>query len=109
MTIETDDEYGDAGPENKAPLFFDDGRDGAADTAVKISLRLIPLEIFLQEVRGAEAYSLLRAAETGHGVCTSWHGEAGREQDALAAMVRMHPVRARTQRGRVKGQDQGCL
>jgi type IV secretion system protein VirB11 len=89
VTIETDDEYGDAGPENKAALFYDESQI-SSDEAVRIALRLVPVEIFLQEVRGAEAYSLLRALESGHSGCTSWHADEGREFEALSIMVRMH-------------------
>jgi len=89
VTIETDDELGEIGPPNKAPMFYDDGA-MTADEAVRIALRLIPKEIVLQEVRGAEAYPMLRAASTGHSVITTWHGEMGREHDALCTMARMH-------------------
>jgi len=91
VTIETDDEFGDAGPENKAPLLYDETQINS-DEAVRIALRLVPVEIFLQEVRGAEAYSLLRALESGHSGCTSWHATEGRELEALAMMVRQHPA-----------------
>ena len=91
VTIETDDEFGEAGPENKAPLFYDESQ-VSSDEAVRIALRLVPVEIFLQEVRGAEAYSLLRALESGHNGCTSWHAMEGRELEALAMMVRQHPA-----------------
>lgn len=89
VTIETDDEYGEAGPENKAPLFYDEAQ-VSSDEAVRIALRLVPVEIFLQEVRGAEAYSLLRCLSSGHCGCTSWHSDEGREFEGLATMVRMH-------------------
>ena len=91
VTIETDDEFGNAGPENKAPLFYDETQ-VSSDEAVRIALRLVPVEIFLQEVRGAEAYSLLRALESGHNGCTSWHAGEGRELEALGMMVRQHPA-----------------
>jgi type IV secretion system protein VirB11 len=91
VTIETDDEFGDAGPENKAPLFYDEVCI-SSDEAVRIALRLVPVEIFLQEVRGPEAYSLLRALESGHSGCTSWHAEEGRELEALSMMARQHPA-----------------
>jgi type IV secretion system protein VirB11 len=91
VTIETDDEFGEVGPDNKAPLFYDDTQ-VSSDEAVRIALRLIPNEIALQEIRGAEAYSLLRAMTSGHNGITTWHGEEGRELDALCMMARQHPA-----------------
>jgi Flp pilus assembly CpaF family ATPase len=91
VTIETDDEFGEVGPENKAPLFYDDTRI-SSDEAVRIALRLVPVEIALQEVRGAEAYSLLRAMSSGHSGVTTWHAEEGFELEALCMMARQHPA-----------------
>jgi Flp pilus assembly CpaF family ATPase len=91
VTIETDDEYGDVGPDNKAPLFYDDTQI-SSDEAVRIALRLVPVEIALQEVRGAEAYSLLRAMNSGHSGVTTWHAMEGSELDALCMMARQHPA-----------------
>lgn len=91
VTIETDDEFGEVGPENKAPLFYDDTRI-SSDEAVRIALRLVPVEIALQEVRGAEAYSLLRAMSSGHSGVTTWHAEEGYELEALGMMARQHPA-----------------
>jgi type IV secretion system protein VirB11 len=91
VTIETDDEFGEVGPENKAPLFYDDTCI-TSDEAVRIALRLVPVEIALQEVRGAEAYSLLRAMSSGHSGVTTWHAEQGRELEALTMMARQHPA-----------------
>jgi type IV secretory pathway ATPase VirB11/archaellum biosynthesis ATPase len=89
VTIETDDEFGEAGPENKAPILFDDTQ-VSADDAVRIALRLVPTEIALQEIRGAEAYAMLRALESGHTGLTTWHAEEGRELEALCMMARQH-------------------
>lgn len=89
VTIETDDEFGDVGPKNKAALFYDDTQI-SSDEAVRIALRLVPREIALQEVRGAEAYSLLRAMSSGHSGITTWHAEEGRELEALIMMARQH-------------------
>ncbi len=87
VTIETDDEFGTAVSGNCARLFFDENQ-VSADDAVRIALRLAPKEIWYQEVRGAEAYPLLRAFQTGHdGGGTSWHGDEGRELEALAMMA----------------------
>ena len=90
VTMETDDEFGAAGPENKAPLFYDDTRVTSGE-AVRIAKRLVPVEIAFQEVRGAEAYDLLEAMTSGHSGITTWHAEEGREMDSLCKMVRRHP------------------
>jgi type IV secretion system protein VirB11 len=44
VTIETDDEIGNAGPENKAPLIYDDTK-MTSDEALRIAKRLVPIEI----------------------------------------------------------------
>ena len=91
VTIETDDEFGELGPPNKASIFYDEKRIGA-DECVKVALRLAPDEIWHQEVRGPEAYSFLRALASGHaGGGTSWHAEEGREFQALELMLKEHP------------------
>jgi type IV secretion system protein VirB11 len=91
VTIETDEEFGEVGPSNKAVLFYDDTQ-VSSDEAVRIALRLVPVEIALQEVRGAEAYSLLRAMSSGHSGVTTWHADEGHELDALCMMARQHPA-----------------
>jgi type IV secretion system protein VirB11 len=49
-----------------------------------------PDRLFMQEVRGPEAFGFIRALATGHAGATSWHAEEGREFDALALMVKQH-------------------
>lgn len=100
VTIETDDEFGEAGPENKAPILFDDAQ-VSADEAVRIALRLVPTEIALQEIRGAEAYAMLRALESGHTGLTTWHAEEGRELEALCMMARQHAAGREMTEGRL--------
>lgn len=92
VTIETDDEFGELGPENKAAIFYDE-KIIEADECVKVALRLAPDEIWHQEVRGGEAYAFLRALASGHaGGGTSWHAGQGREFEALELMVKQHPA-----------------
>lgn len=100
VTLETDDEVGDAGPVNKAPLFYDDTVMSSGE-ALRIAKRLVPVEIVMQEVRGEEAWSLLLSLNSGHNGLTSWHANEGEEQEALADMAREHPS--------VKGMDDGRL
>ena len=94
VTIEDNPEFGELGPRNRVNLFYGDGRSGlGAEDAVKAALRMRPDEIWLQEVRGAEAFAFLRALAAGHpGGGTSWHAEEGQEWDALELMVRQHPA-----------------
>jgi len=108
VTIETDDEFGEAGPANKAPLFFDDTQ-VSADEAVRIALRLVPTEIALQEIRGAEAYAMLRAMESGHNGLTTWHAESGREIEALMMMARQHPAGRELTEARLKEMAENAL
>lgn len=94
VTIEDNPEFGDLGPRNRVNLFYGDGRTNlGAEDVVKAALRMRPDEIWLQEVRGAEAFAFLRALAAGHpGGGTSWHAEEGQEWDALELMVRQHPA-----------------
>jgi type IV secretion system protein VirB11 len=91
VTIQTDDEFGDVGPPNVAPLLYDETQ-VSSDEAVRIALRLIPLEIVLQEIRGQEAFSMMRAMGSGHEGLTSFHADEGLEIDALVMMARQHPA-----------------
>jgi type IV secretion system protein VirB11 len=100
VTLETDDEFGDAGPANKAPLFYDDTLMSSGD-ALKIAKRLVPVEIVMQEVRGEEAWSLLLSLNSGHSGLTSWHSNEGEEQEALADMARDHKSVAGMSDGRL--------
>jgi type IV secretion system protein VirB11 len=94
LTIESDPEFGPLGPRNRVNLFYNDAHpEMAAEEVVKTSLRMRPDEIWFQEVRGAEAFALLRAWAAGHhGGGTSWHAEEGKELEALSLMVRQHPA-----------------
>lgn len=79
---------------NYLPLVASKGDQGQArvtvDSLLQASLRLRPDRIFLGEIRGAEAYSFLRAINTGHpGSITTVHADnpAGAfEQLALMVM-----------------------
>lgn len=93
VTLQTDDEMGDAGPANLAPVLYDDTK-VPADEAVRIAKRLAPSEIVMQEVRGPEAWSLLMAMNSGCSGLTTWHANEGEEQEALRDMARQHPAAA---------------
>jgi type IV secretory pathway ATPase VirB11/archaellum biosynthesis ATPase len=92
-TLQTDDEMGDTGPENLAPVLYDDTK-VPADEAVRIAKRLAVSEIVMQEVRGPEAWSLLMAMNSGCSGLTTWHANEGEEQEALRDMARGHPSAA---------------
>nr|WP_294516046.1 ATPase, T2SS/T4P/T4SS family [uncultured Rhodopila sp.] len=100
VTLETDDEIGDAGPVNKAPVFYDDTSMSSGE-ALRIAKRLVPVEIVMQEVRGEEAWSLLLALNSGHAGLTSWHANEGEEQEALADMARDHASAKSMEDGRL--------
>lgn len=80
--------------QNYLPLVASKGDQGEArvtvETLLQASMRLRPDRIFLGEIRGAEAYSFLRAINTGHpGSITTVHADspAGAfEQLALMVM-----------------------
>jgi type IV secretion system protein VirB11 len=96
VSIESDAEFGEIGTRNRVSLFYGDDRAKiASEDALKASLRLRPDEIWMQEVRGAEAFAYIRALAAGHpGGGTSWHAEEGQEFDALELMVKQHPAGA---------------
>jgi type IV secretion system protein VirB11 len=94
VTIESDPEFGHLGPRNRVNLFYNEQHPAmAAEDVVKASLRMRPDEIWFQEVRGAEAFALLRAWAAGHrGGGTTWHADEGQEIEALTLMVSQHPA-----------------
>lgn len=82
---------------NRVSLFYSKGQQGASDVGpqelLEACMRLRPDRIFLAEVRGAEAFSFLDLAASGHpGSMTSIH--AGSPDEAfhrLAMLVRRAP------------------
>ncbi|WP_192385924.1 P-type DNA transfer ATPase VirB11 [Mesorhizobium silamurunense] len=80
--------------QNFLPLVASKGDQGEArvtvETLLQASMRLRPDRIFLGEIRGAEAYSFLRAINTGHpGSITTVHADSpagALEQLALMVM-----------------------
>ena len=79
--------------ENYLPLEASKGDQGESrvtvETLLQASLRLRPDRIFLGEIRGSEAYSFLRAVNTGHpGSITTVHADsASGAFEQLALMV----------------------
>jgi type IV secretion system protein VirB11 len=93
VTAESDPEFGKVGPRNTLNLFFNEDRQGQrAIDVVNASLRMFPSTIAFQEVRGAEAFPLMRAIASGHNSFTSWHAAEGHEIAAMCTMLRQHPA-----------------
>ena len=91
VTIESDPEFGAVGPRNRVNLFYHDEREGQrAVDVVKASLRMFPTTLAFQEVRGPEAFALMRAVISGHNSFTSWHSDEGDEMNAMCMMLRQH-------------------
>jgi type IV secretion system protein VirB11 len=84
---------------NRVELFFSKGGQGAADVnandLVEASLRLAMRWLILSEMRGAEAFSFLRARRSGHPSISTAHADHPQAVfPALALMVRQHPAAA---------------
>jgi type IV secretion system protein VirB11 len=91
VTIESDPEFGDVGPRNRINLFYNDDRPKQqAIDVVNASLRLYPKTLAFQEVRGPEAFPLMRGIISGHNSFTSWHADEGDEIGAMAVMLRQN-------------------
>lgn len=92
VTVESDPEFGRAGPPNEIGLFYNEEREGQrAVDLVKASLRMYPTTIAFQECRGEESFALARAILSGHNFFTSWHSAEGGEIAAMCMMLRQHP------------------
>ena len=94
VSIESDAEFGELGTHNRVSLFYGDDRAKLSpEDVLKASLRLRPDEIWMQEVRGAEAFAYIRALAAGHpGGGTSWHAEEGQEFEAFELMIKQSPA-----------------
>ena len=84
---------------NRVELFFSKGGQGAADVTandlVEASLRLAMRWLILSEMRGAEAFSFLRARRSGHPSISTAHADSPQAVfPALALMVRQHEAAA---------------
>lgn len=99
VTVQDSDEWSSLPHRNRTDLFYSKGGQGAANVTpndlVEASLRLAMRWLLLQEVRGAEAFSFLRARRSGHPGLTTCHASNAREVfPALALMVRQAPAAA---------------
>lgn len=100
VAIQDADEWRALPHQNLVKLFYSKGAQGGANVGptdlVEASLRMAMRWLLLQEVRGAEAYSFLRARLSGHPGLTTCHAASTRDAfPALAAMVKKAPEAAR--------------
>lgn len=94
VTIEDTAEFGVLPHRNRVSLFY--GSSGiTAEDAAKVSLRMRPDRVIMQELRGSEAFAFLRVMLAGHGGGqTTLHAGRGEAEafEALATMVKTHPA-----------------
>lgn len=95
VTIQDADEWGALPHRNRVDLFYSKGEQGASkvtpNALVEASLRMAMKWLFLQELRGAEAFSFMRARRSGHPGLTTCHADNARAAfPALALMVSQH-------------------
>jgi type IV secretion system protein VirB11 len=99
VTVQDSDEWSSLPHRNRTDLFYSKGGQGAANVTandlVEASLRLAMRWLLLQELRGAEAFSFLRARRSGHPGLTTCHASNAREVfPTLTLMVRQAPAAA---------------
>lgn len=97
VTVQDSDEWSSLPHRNRTDLFYSKGGQGAAHVTpndlVEASLRLAMKWLLLQELRGAEAFSFLRARRSGHPGLTTCHASNTREVfPTLALMVKQAPA-----------------
>jgi type IV secretion system protein VirB11 len=97
VTVQDSDEWSALPHRNRTDLFYSKGGQGAANVTpndlVEASLRLAMRWLLLQELRGAEAFSFLRARRSGHPGLTTCHASNTREVfPTLALMVKQAPA-----------------
>jgi type IV secretion system protein VirB11 len=97
VTVQDSDEWSALPHRNRTDLFYSKGVQGAANVTpndlVEASLRLAMRWLLLQELRGAEAFSFLRARRSGHPGLTTCHASNTREVfPTLALMVKQAPA-----------------
>jgi type IV secretion system protein VirB11 len=99
VTIQDADEWKALPHQNRVNLFYSKGDQGGAKIGptdlVEASLRMAMRWLLLQEVRGAEAYSFLRARLSGHPGLTTCHAASARDAfPALVSMIKKSPEAA---------------
>ena len=107
VTIQDSDEWASLPHPNRTDLFYSKGGQGAANVTptdlVEASLRLAMKWLLLQELRGAEAFSFLRARRSGHPGLTTCHAASTRDVfPTLAAMVKQAPAYSTVEPGDIE-------
>jgi type IV secretion system protein VirB11 len=107
VTIQDADEWRALPHQNRVNLFYSKGAQGGTKVGpielVEASLRMAMRWLLLQEVRGAEAYSFLRARLSGHPGLTTCHAASTRDAfPALASMVKKAPEAAREETAEIE-------
>jgi type IV secretion system protein VirB11 len=97
VTIQDADEWAALPHRNRVDLFYSKGGQSAAhltpNDLVECSLRLAMKWLLMQEIRGEEAYSFMRARRSGHpGISTCHAKNALDVYPTLALMVKQHPA-----------------
>jgi type IV secretion system protein VirB11 len=97
VTVQDSDEWSSLPHRNRTDLFYSKGGQGGANVTpndlVEASLRLAMKWLLLQELRGAEAFSFLRARRSGHPGLTTCHAASTRDVfPTLAAMIKQAPA-----------------
>jgi type IV secretion system protein VirB11 len=97
VTIQDADEWAALPHRNRVDLFYSKGEQGAArvtpNDLVEAALRLAMKWLLLQEIRGSEAFSFLRARRSGHPGLTTCHADSAQAAfPTLALMVKQHPA-----------------
>jgi type IV secretion system protein VirB11 len=98
-TVQDADEWAALPHPNRVDLFYSKGEQGAArvtpNDLVEASLRLAMKWLLLQELRGAEAFSFMRARRSGHPGLTTCHADNAQAVfPTLALMVKQHSAAA---------------
>lgn len=107
VTVQDSDEWSSLPHRNRTDLFYSKGGQGAAHVTpndlVEASLRLAMKWLLLQELRGAEAFSFLRARRSGHPGLTTCHASNTREVfPTLALMVKQAPAASSVELGDIE-------
>jgi type IV secretion system protein VirB11 len=107
VTVQDSDEWASLPHQNRTDLFYSKGSQGAANVTpndlVEASLRLAMKWLLLQELRGAEAFSFLRARRSGHPGLTTCHAASTRDVfPTLAAMIKQAPAYSTVEPGEIE-------
>ena len=107
VTVQDSDEWASLPHRNRTDLFYSKGGQGGANVTpndlVEASLRLAMKWLLLQELRGAEAFSFLRARRSGHPGLTTCHAASTRDVfPTLAAMIKQAPAYSTVEPGEIE-------